>query len=456
MTLVPFRLLETWLQARISIGVGGLLKQRLLAGALKLNQDEMRAQGIGHFLGQALEAETVETLTINGGIAGVLSTLELIVAAVILGRVGFLLTAWWLFTLILGWRFMKQFRCWTETRMTMTHDLVERMVGQRTRLAQQPREQWHEDEDRQMENYIAVSKTLDRRGSWLIAGAPRGWLLIGIACIAPGFVSGQSASADIAVVIGGTLLGFQAFRRLAGSLSDIAAAWVAWLQVGPLFRAAARPDALGHPMEQDDSNSAIEADSLVFRYRERGEPVLRGCSLRIEPGDRILVEGPSGGGKSTFASVLSGLRRPESGLLLCGGLDLATLGLDTWRRLIASAPQFHENHILTETLAFNLLMGRGWPPTPEDMLEAQLLCEQLGLGDLLARMPGGILQMVGEGGWQLSHGERSRVFMARALLQGGNLVILDESFAALDPESLGMSLGCAMERANTLMVIAHP
>jgi ATP-binding cassette subfamily B protein len=169
-----------------------------------------------------------------------------------------------------------------------------------------------------------------------------------------------------------------------------------------------------------------------------------------------LVQGPSGGGKSTFASVLSGLRKPESGLLLCGGLDLPTLGHACWRQRVASAPQFHENHILTETLAFNLLMGRGWPPTPDDMREAQTLCEQLGLGELLAHMPGGILQMVGEGGWQLSHGERSRVFMARALLQGGNLVILDESFAALDPESLRMSLECALERAKTLMVIAHP
>jgi ATP-binding cassette subfamily B protein len=71
-------------------------------------------------------------------------------------------------------------------------------------------------------------------------------------------------------------------------------------------------------------------------------------------------------------------------------------------------------------------------------------------------MPAGILQMVGEGGWQLSHGERSRVFIARALLQRSELVILDESFGALDPESLQVAMECTLNRAETLMVIAHP
>ncbi|MCB1807524.1 MAG: hypothetical protein KDJ99_20950, partial [Candidatus Competibacteraceae bacterium] len=65
-----------------------------------------------------------------------------------------------------------------------------------------------------------------------------------------------------------------------------------------------------------------------------------------------------------------------------------------------AAPQFHENHILTETLAFNLLMGRRWPPAEQDLQEAETLCEELGLGDLLRRMPAGLHQMVGESGWQ--------------------------------------------------------
>jgi ABC-type multidrug transport system fused ATPase/permease subunit len=120
------------------------------------------------------------------------------------------------------------------------------------------------------------------------------------------------------------------------------------------------------------------------------------------------------------------------------------------------APQFHENYVFTGSFAFNLLMGRRWPPEPKDLADAEEICAELGLSDLLNRMPAGIQQQVGETGWQLSHGERSRLFLARALLQGAPLVILDESFGALDPENLELSLTCALRRAPALLLIAHP
>jgi ATP-binding cassette subfamily B protein len=143
-------------------------------------------------------------------------------------------------------------------------------------------------------------------------------------------------------------------------------------------------------------------------------------------------------------------------LLTSGGLDRASIGARQWRKKVAAAPQYHENHILTGTLAFNLLMGRAWPPMHEDMREAVQVCRELGLGDLLERMPAGIQQMVGDTGWQLSQGERSRVFLARALLQKSEMTILDESFAALDPENLRRAMECSIRRANTLLVVAHP
>jgi len=101
-------------------------------------------------------------------------------------------------------------------------------------------------------------------------------------------------------------------------------------------------------------------------------------------------------------------------------------------------------------------MGRRWPALPQDLEDAQTICRELGLGDLLNRMPAGFQQMVGESGWQLSHGERSRLYIARALLQQADIVILDESFAALDPENLRLALQCVLKRADTLLVIAHP
>lgn len=182
-----------------------------------------------------------------------------------------------------------------------------------------------------------------------------------------------------------------------------------------------------------------------------------GHSEKDHPRGRAAPPGRTLGRRQVDAGLaLAGLRVPQSGLLLLEGLDRHSLGLDGWRRRAVAAPQFQENHVLTNTFAFNLLMGREWPPRPGDFEEAQAVCRELGLGELLDRMPAGLLQMVGESGWQLSHGEKSRLYIARALLQRAELVVLDESFAALDPESLRRALRCVLERARTLLVIAHP
>jgi ATP-binding cassette subfamily B protein len=67
-----------------------------------------------------------------------------------------------------------------------------------------------------------------------------------------------------------------------------------------------------------------------------------------------------------------------------------------------------------------------------------------------------MLQMIGETGWQLSHGERSRLYIARALMQDADVLIFDESFAALDPENVRRALECVLRRARSVLVIAHP
>jgi ATP-binding cassette subfamily B protein len=372
----------------------------------------------------------------------------------------FLLAAWFALTLSVGYRFLRRYQRWTETRMALTQDLVESMVGHRTRLAQQRREEWHEAEDQALHRYMGVSSEVDRAGAWLIAAIPRGWLVAALASLSPAVMSRDSSTAATAITLGGILLAYNAFRKLTWSSADIAAAWVACKRIAPLFRAAGRSEILGgapaRRREPEPAQKVIEADRLSFRYRRQGTLALQSCSLTIRYGDRVLLEGPSGGGKTTFASLLTQMRQPESGLVLAHGLDRHTLGDRRWRQIVAAAPQFHENHILTETLAFNILMGRRWPPSAADFEAADMVCRELGLGDLLDTMPSGLLQMVGEGGWQLSHGERSRVFIARALLQDADLVILDESFAALDPENLQIALECTLRRAKTLLVIAHP
>jgi ATP-binding cassette subfamily B protein len=346
----------------------------------------------------------------------------------------------------------------------MTHALIERMVGHRTRLAQESPSSWHSGEDQELAAYLALSRCLDRTAALLMALIPRGWLLVGLLGLVPALVAGRATTVTMAIGVGGTLLAYEACRKFAMGLGHLAGAALAWNQVAPLFAAATRPQvvtppAYALPPEEplDDGRSAplLEAHAIVFRHSGRRAAVLQECSLQMRLGDRLLLEGPSGGGKSTLASLLTGLRQPESGLLLLGGLDLPTLGTVGWRRRVVAAPQFHDNYIFTGTLAFNLLMGHRWPPHPADLQAAETLCRALDLGPLLDRMPAGLWQIVGETGWQLSHGERSRLYIARALLQSATVLILDESFAALDPETLHRVQQCVLKHATTLLVIAH-
>jgi ABC-type multidrug transport system fused ATPase/permease subunit len=110
---------------------------------------------------------------------------------------------------------------------------------------------------------------------------------------------------------------------------------------------------------------------------------------------------------------------------------------------------------MSGSLAFNLLMGRRWPALELDFADAEQVCRELGLGDLLDRMPSGLDQTVGETGWQLSQGERTRVFLARALLQRSEVLVLDETFSALDPESIDRVVRCVQRRTPTVLAIAH-
>jgi ATP-binding cassette subfamily B protein len=310
---------------------------------------------------------------------------------------------------------------------------------------------------------VHSSRRLDSTTAGLQAVVPRGWFLLGTLSLAPAFIWGAPSMSELAIGIGGVLLALQAFIHLAGGLERCAAAVIAWRRIQPFWKAAGHRDPPGEPYRgprpsgsHPDAMPLLDLRDIVFRYPGRPEPVLRQVALQVRRGDRILLEGPSGGGKSTLGALLAGQRIPESGLLLLDGLDRETLGSDGWRRKSVIVPQFHENHVFLGSFAFNALMGRGWPPSLEDLKEVEGICRTLGLGPLIDRMPGGILQMVGETGWQLSHGERSRLYIARALLQGPEVLILDESFAALDPETLRSTLGYVLERAPTLIVIAHP
>ena len=484
--LAAVRLASSRAAGRLAIDAGAVLRDRILHGLLRLDTEPLRAAGIGRLMGRVADVEAVESLALGGGLTAAVGIFELVTGLCVLavgvtpfGELAFaelgFAAAWGLLAAALAARVQRSLRAWSAERLALTHDLVERMVGQRTLVAQQPSELWHRNEDRALALYSSRGRALDGAVAALTVVVPRGFLIGALLILAPRFGEAALRPGAFAASLGGLLFVTSALRRLAQAFPALGAAAIAWRNIGDLL---AGDETLANPAGATSSSASsvasqtassataqaspaargalIEARALGFRYPGRFEPVLDDCALEIRRGDRVLLEGPSGGGKSTLAALLCGLRAPSSGSLRLDGVERSALGDERWRARVGAAPQFHENHIFSASLLFNLLLGRAWPPRREDVVEAEAICRELDLGPLLGRMPSGLEQLVGESGWQLSHGERGRIYIARSLLQPLDARILDESFAALDPETLERALACVLSRAETLVVIAHP
>jgi ATP-binding cassette subfamily B protein len=463
LSAVPLRGVLAWLSARWSIVASARLRERLLAGMLLLDPIEVRKQGVGEWMSRVLEVSNVETLGLSGGLQALLASVDLIAAAWLLvhgaapGWSLALLSLCVALTFGIALAYLGRRRRWVRARLRLTFDLVENLTGHRTRVAQQRPSEWHQKEDALLEDYIVASRALDTAGAH--GGVlPRVWLVAALACLTWALGFEAPAQLPVAFALAGILLATRALAGFGSGLLQLGAALAAWERVRDLLRLRA-PVEIGAsvPRPAPSSNRAVlDAHGLAIHAPGSTTPLLSNVDLRLRKGDRVLLEGASGSGKSALARVLAGLRAPASGLLLCHGLDRSTLGAAGFARRVSLAPQFHESHVFSASFAFNLLLGRAWPPRPAELEHAARLCRELGLGPLLEQMPAGLMQIVGETGWQLSHGERSRLFIARALLSRADVVILDESMAALDPPTAASVLRCAKTHAPALLLIAHP
>jgi ATP-binding cassette subfamily B protein len=470
MTFVIFRGVGVWGAGRLAVHVGGLTRERLLGGILRLPSDTVRSRGIGSLLGIVLDADAIDALARTGGVTlfadiaqCICGLLILLAGAAPLAHA--VLLGLWL--VLVGWlirRLHRRLLDWADARLAMTDDLVETMVGYRTMVAQVPPKKRHLGEERVLDDYTRKEAGMDARMAQMAVLIPRGWLVLSIAALAPSFAATRGGTAQTAVSLGGIMLIYLAMRRMALDTGPgVAAALVAWRSTKPIAAAAVGPAPQEQvavlPIELDDATQGRRAllvgRDVTYRYPGRLEPVLRGADFEVHRGDRVLIEGASGSGKSTLGALLCGLRQPSSGLMLLGGFDHHSLRPERWRQRVASVPQSHENHILSAPLLFNIAMARRWPATNDDVAEYIQICEELGLSSLLSRMPAGIQQMVGDSGWQLSQGERARVCVARALAQQADIRVLDESFATLDPETLDQVIACILRRSETLLVVSH-
>src|SRR5262249_15642417 len=196
-----------------------------------------------------------------------------------------LLVAWVALTAYFGWRYFTRRTWWTTDRFAMSEHLLECMVGHRTRLAQQPEEEWHRSEDEGLDHFIARGDVMDRASIWLSI-VPRGWLVLALAALIPA-ITDDASSGSLAISIGGSLLAYRALQRLVGGFSTLAGAVISARSISGLSAAAARQEQAGLPSALWPSTHSLrdgvvaQARDLSFRYRAQGEPVLDNCSLNI-------------------------------------------------------------------------------------------------------------------------------------------------------------------------------
>ncbi|WP_344509750.1 ABC transporter ATP-binding protein [Dactylosporangium maewongense] len=205
----------------------------------------------------------------------------------------------------------------------------------------------------------------------------------------------------------------------------------------------------GYPAADKVSLASLE--EVASLDTRGGVEVLHDVSFKAEPGQMIALVGSSGAGKSTIAQLLPRLYDVDSGTVRLGGIDVRDLSFDAIRATLGMVTQ--DGHLFHESVRANLLLAR--PSATEDELWTVL--RRARLDDLVASLPDGLDTVVGERGYRLSGGERQRLTIARLLLAGQQVVVLDEATAHLDSTSEAAVQAALAEALSgrTAVVIAH-
>ncbi|MBQ1562883.1 ABC transporter ATP-binding protein [Caulobacter sp.] len=262
---------------------------------------------------------------------------------------------------------------------------------------------------------------------------------------------GTATPGDVAFAITAFMLMSGYLRNLGENIRmlqkglDDAEDVAAWNRLEPQIA-----DAPGAP-DFKPGPGAIEFRDVTFRYKAAGAPLYDRFSLKIAPGERVALVGPTGSGKSTFVKLFQRLHDLQDGAILIDGQDVSKVTQASLRRAIAVVPQdpalFHRS--LLENIAY------GKPDATREEVEAA--ARKARAHDFILKLPQGYDTLVGERGVKLSGGERQRVAIARAFLADAPILVLDEATSSLDVETEGQVQAAAeaLMEGRTTIVIAH-
>lgn len=247
------------------------------------------------------------------------------------------------------------------------------------------------------------------------------------------------------------LASFEAVVPLSAAARELAATVAAGTRVLELTDCAPAVRDPAAPAAAPAWPFALALDRVAARYPGAAAPVFSDVSLRLEPGERVALVGPSGAGKTTIVNLLERFIDPDAGSVTLGGRDLRELRQDDVRRAISVAGQ--ESYLFATTIRDNVRLAR--PDASDAELERALRRAQI--WDWVEQLPAGIETRVGERGRELSGGQRQRILLARALVADAPVLVLDEPTAHLDPATAGELVRDVFDAADdrTVLLITH-
>lgn len=198
-------------------------------------------------------------------------------------------------------------------------------------------------------------------------------------------------------------------------------------------------------------DASIKLQDVTFAYNEAKENAIGGISIDIKAGDHVAFVGPSGGGKTTLASLIARFWDVKSGSISIGGVDVRNINTDELMNQVSYV--FQDSKLLKASILENVRMGR-LGATDEEVLEA---LKNAQCSDIIEKLPQGVDTVIGSKGTYVSGGEMQRLSIARAFLKNAPILILDEATAFADPdnEKLVQLAFEKLSRNKTVIMIAH-
>ena len=210
-------------------------------------------------------------------------------------------------------------------------------------------------------------------------------------------------------------------------------------------------DPLSEPREpKSPKDSSVELKNISFSYDGKKD-VLKDISLTIPAGATVAFVGPSGGGKTTLANIISRFFDPKSGSVSIGGVDVKDISKEELMNTVSFV--FQNSHLVKDSVFENVRMGKQ-DATREEVMDA---LEKAQCMDIIEKLPQGVDTVIGTKGVYLSGGEQQRIAIARVMLKNSPVIILDEATAFADPdnESRVQAAFSNLSKNKTVIMIAH-